>query len=86
MRIYSGAMARPLTGDRKRVRFNTTFDPHVIERARACAAAQNLTLPQLIERLLDQEIRREAALLSVIVSKGAERAGQNRKSPRRKGS
>lgn len=86
MRIYSGAMARPLTGERKRVRFNTTFDPHVIERARACAAAQNLTVPQLIERLLDQEIRREAALLSAMVSKDGARGGESRKSPRRKGS
>lgn len=85
MRIDSATMARPLTGTRKRVRFNTTFDPDVLARARACASAQNLTLPQLVERLLLVEIKREAALLRVMEPTGAGRVSENRKSRRAKG-
>lgn len=84
MRMYSRPMARPLTGARKRVRFNTTFDPLVVEKARACAAEQSLSLPQLIERLLEREISRNASLLKTdaVVRVAGERAGRTRKARR----
>ena len=84
MRMYSRPMARPLTGARKRVRFNTTFDPLVVEQARACAAEQSLSLPQLIERLLECEITRHAALLDADEAASSS-AGGSPRVRRRKG-
>ena len=54
-------LGRPLKGESKRVKFTTTVDGALIAVARECAKAQHLTLPALIEKVLDAEIKRHVA-------------------------
>ena len=49
---------RPLKGESKRVKFTTTVDYALIAVARECAKKQHMTLPALIEKVLDAEIKR----------------------------
>lgn len=77
-------MSRPLKGAQKRVKFTTTVDPSLIALARECASAQHLTLPALIEQLLEAEIKRRAAESSALAAV-AELASQSRATRRSKG-
>ena len=59
---------RPLTGETKRVKFTTTVDSALISVARECARDQHMTLPALIEKLLEAEIKRRAATAAALAA------------------